>query len=722
MALNKDSQDRLNAIKQEEQLQRSLQKMLSDRVTKGKELTNSQKELSETLLKTNDLEDKLLAIQEQKNVIFKTYVGANKELGKKLIEQLQTMEELLEHEKKRKDKSEEIKNLIDDTRDSLLESVGLSSDMFKNGIKFGIGMMVAKKGAEMLSSAFDATVGLAKDLYTQTGATAAEAGRLGAQTMGAMLSMEGLLYGGEALAKAAQDASEYYGSTAVITADMQKNITKLSAMGVEGAAQMNSIFESASGNAGELTGEIQAIAQDAGVNASAVLKDMSSNMTAMVGKSKEELKYLAKKTAELHKQGMSMALIEDMSSNMLDIESSLKAQMKARAFGMGDMLGDTEKMRNAAMEIQFGDKAAGMEQMADAMKEAGLSSEKLGNMGTKQIEILAQGYGMSGQQLTEMITKEEELAKIKKESGVATTAEAIAIQETQAANKAMFDQFKQGALASIPLLAQMVAQYFMMKSLSTSVGAAGGKSKKGSGGGGGMFSSLTDAIEKIDGKKLIEGGAALVLVAAAVFVFGKAVQEFMKVSWDAVGMAVVSMLALVGALALVGTIMMSGVGAVAIIAGAAAMLIIAAALFVLGKAIQEIAIGFGMMGELTTQLTALVMIAPGLIALAGIFGMLGIGLIAMSVGLALVTLFLPALLLLAVTLPLISSALGMGGGDAGATGGGGGGNTADPLLEEIKGLRADIQSQPIVIKVNDKMVTEMSRANSRMETVRRQHR
>ena len=196
----------------------------------------------------------------------------------------------------------------------------------------------------------------------------------------------------------------------------------------------------------------------------------------------------------------------------------------------------------------------------------------------------------------------------------------------------------------------------------------------------------------------------------------------MKVSWEAVGMAVVSMLALVGALALVGTIMMSGVGAVAIIAGAAAMLIIAAALFVLGKAIQEIAIGFGMMGELTTQLTALVMIAPGLIALAGIFGMLGIGLIAMSVGLALVTLFLPALLLLAVTLPLISSALGMGGGDAGATGGGGGGNTADPLLEEIKGLRADIQSQPIVIKVNDKMVTEMSRANSRMETVRRQHR
>jgi hypothetical protein len=717
MALNKDSQDRLNSIKQEEQLQRSLQKILSERLTNSKELTDSQKKLSDSLLQTNDLEDKLLAIQEQKNIIFKTYVGANKELGKKLIEQLQTMEELLEHEKKRKDKTEEIKNLIDDTRDSLLQSVGLSSDMFKNGIKFGIGMMVAKKGAEMLSSAFDATVGLAKDLYTQTGATAAEAGRLSAQTMGAMLSMEGLLYGGEALAKAAQDASEYYGSTAVITADMQKNITKLSAMGVEGAAQMNSIFESASGNAGELTGEIQAIAQDAGVNASAVLKDMSSNMTAMVGKSKEELKYLAKKTAELHKQGMSVALIEDMSSNMLDIESSLKAQMKARAFGMGDMLGDTEKMRNAAMEIQFGDKAAGMEQMADAMKEAGLSSEKLGNMGTKQIEILAQGYGMSGQQLTEMITKEEELAKIKKESGVATTAEAIAIQEKQAANKAAFASFTAGAAAAAPAIANLIGQLLIMKTLKSSVESGGGT---GDGGGGGFFSSLTGAIEKIDGKKLMAGGAALVLVAAAVFVFAKAVQEFMNVSWEAVGMAVVSMLALVGAVALLGTFMTGPVG-LGVLVGAAAMLVIAAALFVLGKAIQEIATGFGMMGELTTQLTALVMIAPGLIALAGIFGMLGIGLMGMGVGLALVTVFLPTLLLLAATLPLISSALGMGGGESGG-GSGGGGNTADPLLEEIKGLRADIQSQPIVIKVNDKLVTEMSRANSRMETVRRQHR
>ena len=100
--------------------------------------------------------------------------------------------------------------------------------------------------------------------------------------------------------------------------------------------------------------------------------------------------------------------------------------------------------------------------------------------------------------------------------------------------------------------------------------------------GGGMpGKGIMDGMAKIDMKKVLQGAAAMVIVAGAVFIFGKAVQEFMKVSWEAVGMAVVSMLALVGAVALLGAIMMSGVGAVAILAGAAAMLVVASAVLVL---------------------------------------------------------------------------------------------------------------------------------------------
>lgn len=120
------------------------------------------------------------------------------------------------------------------------------------------------------------------------------------------------------------------------------------------------------------------------------------------------------------------------------------------------------------------------------------------------------------------------------------------------------------------------------------------KDTKGAGGG---MKGLTDAISKIDPKKLLAGAAAMVIAAGAVFVFAKATQEFMEVSWSAVGKAVVSLGVLVAAVAALGVIMSSGVGAIAILAGAGAMVIMAGALYILGKAMQEIGTGLGLIGE-----------------------------------------------------------------------------------------------------------------------------
>jgi hypothetical protein len=305
-----------------------------------------------------------------------------------------------------------------------------------------------------------------------------------------------------------------------------------------------------------------------------------------------------------------------------------------------------------------------------------------------------------------------------------------------------------------------------------------GPSVGGGGGGGGIM----DSISKIDMGAVLKGAAAMVIVAAAVWVFGKAVQEFMKVSWEAVGMAVVSMLALVAAVALLGLIMSSGVGAIAIIAGAAAMVIVAAAMLVLGIAIQEIAKGFGMMGELTESLTglitispmliplvyilgslgavmaifgigllvatpgilafgmavmvmaaavpaismmatglgALVQIAPGLIALAGAFGLLGLSMLPLALGLALLTPFLGTVLVLGLMLPLIASAMGIGGDSSDTSSSSANGGSSDPLLEEIQGLRRDIQSQPIQIVIDDKVISTMNKKNTRMQGYRDQ--
>ena len=146
--------------------------------------------------------------------------------------------------------------------------------------------------------------------------------------------------------------------------------------------------------------------------------------------------------------------------------------------------------------------------------------------------------------------------------------------------------------------------------------------------GGGMMKGMG----KIDMKKVVAGAAAMVIVAAAVFIFAKAVQEFMGVSWEAVGMAVVSMLALVGAVALIGAIMMSGVGAIAIIAGAAAMLIVAAAMLVLAialkimsEAIPNFMLFVPMLPELALGLFVLAPAIP-------IMPLIGFGLMALGLG------------------------------------------------------------------------------------------
>jgi hypothetical protein len=172
------------------------------------------------------------------------------------------------------------------------------------------------------------------------------------------------------------------------------------------------------------------------------------------------------------------------------------------------------------------------------------------------------------------------------------------------------------------------------------------------------------------------------------------------------------MVALVGALALVGTIMSSGVGAVAILAGAAAMIVIAGSMYVLGKAIQEIATGFSMLGELGTQLTELVSIAPDMLLLAYSFGVLGASMIPLAAGLALITPFIGTLAVLGTMLPLINNSLN-GGSNSNDTASETKTDTMGELLSEIKGLRQDLQAQPIMVSVDGKVVSRISRVQNR---------
>jgi len=106
---------------------------------------------------------------------------------------------------------------------------------------------------------------------------------------------------------------------------------------------------------------------------------------------------------------------------------------------------------------------------------------------------------------------------------------------------------------------------------------------------GGIMESLMG--KNMTPQKMLAGGAAMIMVAGAVWILAKAMQQFSTgVSWEGVLMGATSLGVLTAAIIAIGMIMSSGVGTVAIIAGAAAMAIMAGGMWVLGKAMQQFAV------------------------------------------------------------------------------------------------------------------------------------
>lgn len=652
---------------------RAISDIMSDQLATSRASADQMNKLKESLKGMSSIEDQLLEIQRQKQEYIEEQVKQGKILNNDLLKRFELTEDLLKKEKERKDIQEQIKDMQSEFKDNLLGSLGTLGQMVKAGSAFGAGMILVQKASEMITTAFESTVGLAKELYTQTGATAAEAARLGGQTMAAMFSMEGLLYGGEALANAAKDASEYYGTTRVITGDMQKNITELTAMMGEGAgaAQMNAILQSASGNARQMTDEIKDIAQESGVNASEVFKEMGQNANLLVGKSKEEIKVLARKTAELKKQGASMELMNSVSGNMLDIESSIRAEMKARAFGM-DI--NTAAIRDAAAAFQYGNGTAA--DLAASITDQVGSAEEFGKMAPGMQKIYADAVGMTTQELTDMLVKQEGLNKMTDTYG-----------EDGAKN---IEKVKAALTGTGATLSSMLP---LLTSSTTLIKNLGGNTNVG-----GLFGKKASAATPAAAPSAGGAGKAGGGVGKMIGGLGKGVGGALK------GIAS-------GFAAFANPMVALGVGIVAagLIGVGFALKLAAPGIKAIGEAISTVV---GSLGDFIVKIAQIASpeVGLGLMSLAAGFGSLSIALASFAIA---GTAAAPAMVAVGMFTAAMTALSAVGGG---------GGGDKDPLLEEIKGLRSDIQSQPIVIKVNDKLVTEMNRANSRMETVRRQHR
>ena len=277
---------------------------------------------------------------------------------------------------------------------------------------------------------------------------------------------------------------------------------------------------------------------------------------------------------------------------------------------------------------------------------------------------------------------------------------------------------------------------------------------------GGDPAGQANKFGKIKMGDVVKAAIALLILAAALFVFAKAANAFGNdINWENVfiGIAAMALLGVVAGLL--------GLFGIMILAGAGALLIASAAFYVFGLAAQQVAIGIGMFGAALNAVNvgqmalfglALIplglglaffgLLSPFILLGAGALMILGYALSLVAPNMAILGTIMPTItssltgliaiipqvLLLAVAISALAWSLAMlgtmgllalpilaamgAGGLMLALGGGGGAkgeSSSDKLLEEIVGLRADLNGGKVSVYLDGKKVNTQLASNER---------
>jgi len=482
-----------------------------------------------------------------------------------------------------------------------------------------------------------------------------------------------------------------------------------------------------------------------------------------------------------------------MLSEAVDIEGSMKDAMKLRI-----MSGKNINF-NAINQAKLGQDDVGLAAALNA-EVAKMGPEFETNH--RMQKIFADGLGISVETMmkmrnatSEQIKLDEELLELKKTMPEATAEDLVAQKANEAQTEATIKTIAKWAVG----LSLVTGLYLL---LTKTVRGIKFMSKIGG-------NPIARFIEGFGGRKVLQGAAAMILVAASVLVLAGAMKVMAGLPVEALYMAIGGMTALVAAVLTLGYLMQTP-AAEGIIIGAAGMVIVAAAILVLGVALNQVAkaipnlillidalpdlalgmlevipimpfifllalslinlgagmitaaIGFAVFGLAMLPLTlGLMALAPLLtsfgemfisifsqippiiheiasgfksmfdsVSLDGIAGLLLLGpaLMGISLGLLAVgTVGLPGLMAFSV-LAAISPALinlgnsfGMGSEDADSKSADSNTGLITAIKElgtELKGLRGDIQSQPILISVDGKVVSRISRMQAQQGSMR----
>lgn len=214
---------------------------------------------------------------------------------------------------------------------------------------------------------------------------------------------------GTELQKAAEGFSEALGTTAVVsnaTAATLATQVKFMGMSTDEANKLNMLTEATGGDLTKQTKDIigQTTVSNArnktGIKYQAVMKDVANASNATKLLIQGQGKNLASAAIEAKKLGTTMEGVAKIGASMLDFESSIGSELEAELLTGGEI--NNEKARALAL---MGD----TEGLAKEVAKSGVLAKFEGSKNVLQQEALAKAYGMSKEEMADMVVESKAL-------------------------------------------------------------------------------------------------------------------------------------------------------------------------------------------------------------------------------------------------------------------------------------------------------------------------
>ena len=666
--LNKDTQARINAIKQEEQLQTNLTSILQSNLDLRTKQGKVGKDILASMTAQKGAAAKLTVLMQQKQKVLENENGLSQERLEQLVEMIQHQEKLLETEKEREELSKGIADAGKDLAKDLGSALGVSNEMVDAIMKMSaaaIGLVILKEIVGFIGDA----VKRMKDLSKETGASASQAMELEGSIKGAQLSLNPFVYSFEEVAASAKALREETGQINP-PASLLADITEVNALlsDPKAATSLTRTLQNAGIDAGDLANDVKEIGQSLGQDAGPAMEYFADNQALVRTLTKDQLKQRATEVIQLKKMGIDMKKMKDLASESLDIEKSMKDEMKLRmitgkaisfdgiraAQASGDALAMAREQKALIDSVgpSLGSNLQLQRQISDA---TGLSVEEMMNMQNATAEAVNSGKELDAGPSDALGTL----------GTVVTVLAAIAagglvvygilllmgrlptpkfLQSKKGSNpianfigKFGSTDVLKGAAAMLLVAASMFVMAIAISKMPTDpapyLGMAVGL---------GLMLGALYLLAKFPTADLLKGALALAVVGVSLIPFAYAMNLIGDISIGAILAVAAGIVIFTGIIMGLGLVMFSGIGAMIFGAGILALLALGAAMIVLGAGIVIFNKGVSGLGDnisiFVEKMGELIAIAPMMMGAVIPLIAFGIALMPFALGLTMATL------------------------------------------------------------------------------------